>query len=193
MSDFIPQGLPYLLQPTVLFQVLFGLLALGSALAVVTRRNPVAAVAWLVVHFVATAALYLLMNAQFLAMVQVLVYAGAIIVLFLFVIMLLQVDQQPSLGAESGAGRKVLVIAASLAFVGLFISMASCACRMGFDIPSSGVPASTRDTIQWLVRPLFEEHLVAFELSSILLVAAMAGVLVFTTRRQAVTAEPGDA
>ena len=70
----------------------------GSALVVVTRRNAVSAVAWLVVHFVATAGAYIFLNSQFIAAVQVLVYAGAVMVLFLFGIMLTRAQ----IGKEEG-------------------------------------------------------------------------------------------
>ena len=160
---------------------LFGLVALLSALAVISRRNPVAAVAWLVVHFVATACLYILLASQFLAVVQVLVYAGAIMVLFLFVIMLLAIDKQPEPGRASGLGRKVFAGALALVMIAAVGRLA-----MGSaDRPAAVVESATEDSVQWLSRELFSRHLVAFEFASLVLIAAMAGIMVFTTRRQA--------
>lgn len=183
MNELIPEGLPVL--PAV-WAVLAGIVA-ASGLAVITRRNPVSAIAWLIVHFVGTACLYLLLNSQFVAAVQVLVYAGAIIVLFLFVIMLLQVDAQPSMGRESGAGRIVLT---GVTAVVLLTAFGLKDLSQGLvQVPSSDVPAETQDTVAWLANALFTRHLVAFELASVVLVGAMAGVMVYTTRRRAVSAE----
>ncbi len=162
-------------------EVVFGLLglaSLASAVAVVTRRNPVAAVAWLVVHFVATACLYVLLASQFLAAVQVLVYAGAIMVLFLFVIMLLAIDKDPDPGPASGMGRKTLAGVIALVVVTAFARMSG-----GHASGPGGMDAATEDSVQWLSRELFSNHIVAFEFASLVLIAAMAGVLVFTTRR----------
>src|ERR1051326_2651355 len=71
---------------------LFGIIAIASALAFVTRKSPVAAALWLVNTMFSLAALYVLLDAQFIGVIQVLVYAGAIMVVFLFVIMLLNLD-----------------------------------------------------------------------------------------------------
>lgn len=186
MNEILPEGLPWM---AAVWAVVAGMIA-GSALVVITRRNPVSAIAWLIVHFVSTAGLYLLLNSQFVAAIQVLVYAGAIIVLFLFVIMLLQVDKQQSMGSESGAGRIVLTAAAGLALLGVFglVDLST-----GFiSVPNSGLPVEVQDTVEWIAGALFTRHLVAFELASIILVAAMAGVLVYTTRRHLVGPEQGE-
>jgi NADH-quinone oxidoreductase subunit J len=176
MNEILPEGLPLL----GVIQLIVGLAVLASAVAVITRRNPVASIAWLVVHFVGTAGLYLLLNSQFVAAVQVLVYAGAIIVLFLFVIMLLQVDKQQLSGADSGAGRKGLVLLASAALIAAFVA----ALGSGISsLPAATVAPGVEDSVEWLARDLMENHLVAFEVASIVIVSAMAGVLVFTTRR----------
>ena len=169
-------------------QVIFGLIALASlvsALAVVSRRNPVAAVAWLVVHFVATACAYILLSSQFIAAVQVLVYAGAIMVLFLFVIMLLAVDKQPEAGSASGIGRKALVGCLALVLITVFGRVLGASGQLGVAGPEGSAPpaVAAEDTVAWLADALFSRHVVAFEASSMILIAAMAGVLVFTTRR----------
>jgi NADH-quinone oxidoreductase subunit J len=158
--------------------LLIALVSLVSAIFVVSRRNPVAAIAWLVVHFVATACAYVLLASQFLAAVQVLVYAGAIIVLFLFVVMLLAIDKQPDPGSASGVGRKVFAAVAALVLL-------TAVARIGGRAAPADVPAATEDSVQWLSRELFSHHLVAFEFASLVLIAAMAGVMVFTTRRTA--------
>jgi NADH-quinone oxidoreductase subunit J len=165
--------------------VLEALVVLGSAIAVVTRRSAVSTIAWLVVHFVATACVYVLLNSQFIAAVQVLVYAGAIMVLFLFVIMLLQVDREVEPTPAAGVGRKVLIATLLLA---LFTIVGSVAARLPGRAASraaSAAPAA-EDTVEWLAEELVGRHVVAFEVASVVLIAAMAGVMVYTTRRVAV-------
>ncbi len=186
MNELMPEGLPWM---AAVWAVVAGMIG-GSALVVITRRNPVSAIAWLVVHFVSTAGLYLLLNSQFVAAVQVLVYAGAIIVLFLFVIMLLEVDKQKTMAGESGAGRIVLTAVAGLTLLGVFglVNL-----NNGFiTVPGGGPSSEIQDTVEWLAGVLFTRHLVAFELASIILIAAMAGVLVYTTRRHLVGPAAGE-
>jgi len=169
---------------TLATQVVFAVIALvtiASGILVVTRRNPVAAIACLVVHFVATACAYIVLSSQFLGAAQVLVYAGAIMVLFLFVVMLLAVDKQPDPGAASGLGRKVLVAACALVLITV-VGRAVAQHSAGPAAAGTLAPG-VEDSIQWLAADLMERHLVAFELSSMVLIAAMAGVLVYTTRR----------
>ena len=93
MNELMPEGLPWM---AAVWAVVAGMIG-GSALVVITRRNPVSAALFLVLSFFALAGIYVLMDAFFLAAVQVAVYAGAIMVLFLFVIMLLNLtpDELP--------------------------------------------------------------------------------------------------
>jgi NADH-quinone oxidoreductase subunit J len=172
--------------------IVFGIIAavaMGSALAVVTRRSPISAIAWLVVHFVATACAYILLASQFIAAVQVLVYAGAIMVLFLFVIMLLGLDKDGEPGAASGLGRKVLVITLALVLVTLVGKIAGAPGQPGGAGGGASVAgaaeleAGVEDSVEWLAANLLSKHVVAFEVASIILIAAMAGVMVYTTRR----------
>jgi NADH-quinone oxidoreductase subunit J len=170
---------------TLATQVVFAIIALvviASGILMVTRRNPVAAIACLVVHFVATACAYVVLQSQFLGAAQVLVYAGAIMVLFLFVVMLLAVDKQPDPGAASGLGRKALVAACAVVLITVLGRAAAQRGGAGAEAPGSLAPG-VEDSIEWLAADLMEHHLVAFELASMVLIAAMAGVLVYTTRR----------
>src|SRR3954470_1860706 len=97
---------------TLTFFWIFGIIAMVSALLCITRRNPVSCALWLVVTLFALAAMYVLLDAQFIAALQVLVYAGAIMVLFLFVIMLLNLGRP---GPSDIKGPTGLLIAAALA------------------------------------------------------------------------------
>src|SRR5690349_23704010 len=86
---------------------LFGLIAIASALTFVTRKSPVAAALWLVTTMFCLAALYIMLNAQFIGAIQVLVYAGAIMVVFLFVVMLLNLGHPSDVADIKGFGTRL--------------------------------------------------------------------------------------
>src|SRR5438477_8214546 len=102
---------------------LFGIIAVASALLFVTRKSPVAAALWLVNTMAALAALYVMLDAQFIGAIQVLVYAGAIMVVFLFVIMLLNLGQASEISDERGLGWKLAAGAAGLALLAEIFSL----------------------------------------------------------------------
>ncbi|MGA0122420.1 MAG: NADH-quinone oxidoreductase subunit J [Gaiellales bacterium] len=131
MTPLVAQTLSLSDPETVLFVVL-GAVALGSAIAVITLRNIVHGALLLVVHFLAIAGLYLALQSSFLAIIQVMVYAGAIMVLFLFVLMLLGVDRDDLL--VPGGLRTPLAAAA----VGLLLAGAISAAYVGpYTAPAS--------------------------------------------------------
>lgn len=155
-------------------QILFWILsvtALFSALMVITSRNPVYSVLWLIVTFFAISGHYILLNAQFLAIVNIIVYAGAIMVLFLFVIMLMNLNKETEpqkskwlrmAGAVSG-GALLLVMVAALRDTE----------RLTTQLRSGDI-----GLIQNLGKVLFNEYVVPFEISSILFLSAMVGAVV---------------
>src|SRR6185369_15733076 len=96
---------------------LFGLIAIVSALLFVTRKSPVSAALWLVNTMFSLAAMYVLLNAQFIGVIQVLVYAGAIMVVFLFVIMLLNLGHPSEIADTRGLGWKVVAGAVGVALL----------------------------------------------------------------------------
>ena len=157
-------------------QILFWLLsvmALFSALMVITSKNPIHSVIWLIVVFFAISGHYLLMNAQFLAIVNIIVYAGAIMVLFLYVLMLMDLkkENEPQknrwlklAGAVAG-GSLLLVLVAALKKADVMQNIAET--RVG-DI----------GLIENLGKILFSEYVVPFEISSILFLSAMVGAVV---------------
>ena len=146
---------------------LFGVIAIASALAFVTRRSPVAAVLWLVNTMFSLAAMYVLLDAHFIGVIQVLVYAGAIMVVFLFVIMLLNLGHASEIADARGMGWK---LAAGL--VGLALPYGAVAEQ----VAAQGVIAP-------VAGPLFNEYLLAFEVTSVLLLAAVVGAVVLGKRR----------
>jgi len=156
-------------------------LAITAAVMVVTRRNAVHAALWLAVALVSTGVLYLTLSAQFLAVLQVIIYAGAIVVLFLFVVMLLNVNEDQAtdrrrwlavvglaLALVWGAGTALLLLAGPPAGTGLVV-------RTPGDV-------ALRGTAEELARAVFEHHALAFELVSLILLAAMAGVIALARR-----------
>ncbi|MEN9498130.1 MAG: hypothetical protein RL750_1029 [Bacteroidota bacterium] len=148
-------------------------LALFSALMMVTSRNPVYSVLWLIGTFFAISGHYILLNAQFLAVVNIIVYAGAIMVLFLFVIMLMNLNRETEpqknrwlkmIGALAG-GCLLLVLVAALKDVELKSQQAM-------------VSGGSIGLIKVLGKELFTRYVVPFEISSLLFLSAMVGAAV---------------
>ena len=163
---------------------LFGLVALASAIAFVTRKSPVAAAMWLVVTMFCLAVLYVMMDAQFIGAMQVLVYAGAIMVVFLFVVMLLNLGHPGEIGDARGKWGKIAAGLVGLALLAQVMALS----RDAFDLrlKVSPVPqsaASTGGIIGSVAAPLFKEYLLAFELTSVLLLAAIVGAVVLAKKR----------
>src|SRR5687767_16009734 len=96
---------------------LFGIIAVASALAFVTRKSPIAAALWLVSTMFSLAAMYVMLDAHFIGAIQVLVYAGAIMVVFLFVIMLLNLGRPQELADRRGLGWRLAASAVGLAIL----------------------------------------------------------------------------
>ena len=160
----------------ILFWVL-SVVALFSALMVITSKNPVHSVIWLILVFFAISGHYLLLNAQFLAIVNIIVYAGAIMVLFLYVLMLMDLKKETEpqknrwlklAGAVAG-GSLLLVLVAALKQV---------------EIGNNIAETRTGDIglIENLGKILFSEYVVPFEISSILFLSAMVGAVVIGKR-----------
>jgi len=158
----------------------FAALAVVSALATVTRRNPVVAAVWLVSTFFAVAVCYLMLSATFLAAIQILVYAGAMMVLFVFVIMVLDVDEKgreehrrPSRIAKFGYYGSLVASGGFLAWV-LVGTLARQYLKPGVDITSRPDFGSAED----VGHLLFTKYLFGFESISLLLLAAVIGAVV---------------
>jgi len=163
---------------------LFGALALLGGLMCITRRSPVASALWLVQTLFSLAAIFVLLDAQFIAALQVMVYAGAIMVLFLFVIMLLNLGRESATDMRGWAGRLVALALGLVLVTELWVLVGS---------PLSGqiqLPAGTLNRVaqeQGVVGvisdSLFRTYLVPFEVTSILLLAAIVGAVVLAKRR----------
>jgi NADH-quinone oxidoreductase subunit J len=161
----------------IVFLVL-SLVAISAALGMLISRNAVYSALFLVLNFVTVAVFYLLLGAPFIAMAQITVYAGAIMVLFLFVIMLL--------GAESLAPGSVLpwqkplaaLLSSILAVEALYILFARA--RSDAVITAPDASLNSMDSLREMAMTLFNQYLLPFEVTSILLLVAMIGAIVLT-------------
>jgi NADH-quinone oxidoreductase subunit J len=165
----------------ILFWAL-SVMAIGCALGVVLSRNPVSSVLFLILTFFSISGHYILMNAQFLAIVNIIVYAGAIMVLFLFVIMLmnLNADVEPQ---KSRLMQFAAIIAGGVLFLVILAAMRT--------VTLTPLEKSSTDIglISNLGKVLFTKYVLPFEISSVLFLSAMVGAIVIGKRSDE---EPGD-
>src|SRR5215213_9123396 len=172
---------------------LFGLIAVASAVAFVTRKSPVAAALWLVNTMFCLAAMYVLLDAQFIGAMQVLVYAGAIMVVFLFVIMLLNLGHVSELADARGIGWKLAAGLVGLALLAQVFTLTRTRVPEALALPEGTLAGqfARSGAIAPLAGPLFNEYLLAFEVTSVLLLAAVVGAVVLGKRRGGGTARVG--
>ncbi len=166
---------------------LFGVIALASAIAFVTRKSPVPAALWLVNTMFSLAALFVMLDAQFIGIMQVLVYAGAIMVVFLFVVMLLNLGHPSELADARGKWWK---LAASLVGLGLLseimvIARTKLPQQLIVPIDFNEKQLQKLNAVGTIAEPLFRDYLLAFELTSVLLLVAIAGAVVLARGRAA--------
>ena len=177
---------------------LFATIAVLSALLCVTQRNPIASAFWLFSTMLCLAGIFVLLNAQFIGIIQVLVYAGAVMVLFLFVIMLLNLGRE-----ESDLKRWPVWILAAGVVVLLLAELAALphysAERLALEYTGSSRLAdpglvfeagkaaaestATQGVTGVIAAPLFQNYLIPFELTSVLLLTAIVGAVVLAKRR----------
>ncbi len=179
----------------VLVFVIASGMVLGGALGVVLFSHPVHAALSLVLTLFGVAVHFVSMEAHFLAAVQVIVYAGAIVVLFLFVLMLLGVDKAEDLRVERIPIQRPLAVIMGVGIVGLLIAAIvstrdtrPLTADSGLDVAgqagATGDPALHDANIRQLADNLFSDHVFAFELTSVLLIVAVAGTVVLTRREK---------
>jgi NADH-quinone oxidoreductase subunit J len=164
---------------------LFGVIALASALAFVTRKSPIAAALWLVNTMFSLSALFVLLDAQFIGVMQVLVYAGAIMVVFLFVIMLLNLGHPSEIADRRGLWATLAATAIGIILVAeiMMIGRGDVATKSEVPRGFAADQLAKYGAVGTVARPLFNEYLLAFELTSVLLLVAIAGAVVLGRRR----------
>ena len=169
----------------LIFFLLLATAAIVSAILMITRRNPVTSALYLVLNFFCIAVLYLLLRAQFIAIIQITVYAGAIMVLFLFVIMLLNLGEDNLAKWKLTSSKLVAVLlgAAMLAEVLYFV--------IYFTSSSVISPkAESLGTVESIGKILFSDYLFPFEITSLLLLVAIVGAIFLASKKS--LAEKGD-
>lgn len=166
----------------ILFLTL-AIIAVASALGMLLSRNAVYAALFLVLNFVTVAVFYLLLGAPFIAMAQITVYAGAIMVLFLFVIMLLGAESLPGI-----ANWRKVWFPATLAAI-LFVEAAYLLvvkARPAGNVLQPEAAVNTMENLRRLGTSLFSDYLLPFEIVSILLLVAMVGAIILTKKEKGV-------
>jgi NADH-quinone oxidoreductase subunit J len=162
----------------VLF-ILFASVAAISSVIMITRSDAVIAALFLILNFASLAGLYLLLNAQFIAVAQVIVYAGAIMVLFLFVIMLLRPEKEKIMGKKPAMKIMAITVAALV-----FIQIAYMIFFSRSDNITGQVAASVKaGTVESIGRELFTNYVIPFEAAGFLLLAATIGALVLAKKK----------
>ncbi len=170
---------------------LIAALALGAALGLVLKKNAIHGALFLVVNLGSIAALYLMLGAEFLAAAQIIVYAGAIMVLFVFAIMVLIPGKEETGPDPRRAYRMLALPVAGVLFLEVIIVLLArvgSATRAAVSPPVAGSPAAASipaaaGSVEALGRIIFTDYLLPFELTSVLLLAAMVGVLLLARRR----------
>jgi NADH-quinone oxidoreductase subunit J len=168
----------------------FGIVGIASAIAFVTRKSPVAAALWLVNTMFCLAAMYVLLDAQFIGAMQVLVYAGAIMVVFLFVIMLLNLGHASDLADARGMWWKLIAGLIGLALLAQVFAVTKSRVPEAFALPENALAAqfAQQGAIAPLAGALFNQYLLAFEVTSVLLLAAVVGAVVLGKRKERIRA-----
>lgn len=168
--------------PVVILFILMALVSVTSAIMMLRSQNAVHSALWLVLNFSAIAVLYVLLNAPFIAMVQITVYAGAIMVLFLFVIMLLGAEQlQGVTGVVEGGERYHRGVALVLVLL-LLIGFGILLTQGG--LGGGGETAVIDASPAALGLRLFEGYVLPFEVTGVLLLTAIIGVAVFSRKKK---------
>ena len=164
----------------------FAACAIGCAVAMVTRKNPVACAMWLIGTFFSVAAIFTLLGAYFIGIVQILVYAGAIMVLFLFVIMLLNLgnDYEPDI---RGTGWKIMAGGAALLIVAFLGRVFGGELPRPLGMEAGPQALATAQAGQGVVGmigvPLYTDYMVALQATAILLLVAVVGAVVLAKRK----------
>jgi len=162
----------------------FASLAVGGGIGMVTRRNPIASLLFLVLSFFSLAAIYVLLGAHFIAAVQVIVYAGAIMVLFLFVIMLLNLGHDYQSDLRGGLWIVWGFTAAGIiGFVLSRVFISTDPINTGRGAPMIDAAVQQQNAVGAIAQPLFRDFVIPFELTSVLLLVAIIGAVLLAKRR----------
>lgn len=165
-----------------LFFAYFAMVIVITSVLVITRKNPVHSVLWMLLLFIHIAALYLFLNAEFLAVIQIIIYAGAILVLFLFVIMLLNLKKE-ELGKRFQRGWTLSILIGAF-FIALLLSILGKVTVFPPPGPYSIEAIQREGSIMTLGKVLYTEYLFPFEIVSVILLVAIIGAVVLAKKRR---------
>jgi NADH-quinone oxidoreductase subunit J len=180
--------------PDIITFVVCAAMAVAGAIGVVTSRNPVHAALSLVLTLIGIAILFIEQDADFLAAVQIIVYAGAIVVLFLFVIMFLGVDRRESIEVEPLKGQRPLAfVLVVLSLGGIFALAINADWVTGAHAVAGSTTAGGHTNVYQLGQSVFTTYLFAFEATAALLVIAVVGAVFLARRPSDPTDEPPEA
>jgi NADH-quinone oxidoreductase subunit J len=166
---------------------LFGAVAVGASLLVIAQRNPVYSVLLLILAFGALSGLYVLLDAPFVAVIQIIVYAGAIMVLFLFVVMLLNAPHEDTdQDLQAAGGEKRLLAGAGVRHFGACLAVALIA-ELSWALMKNGgesgaFPGGSVSSVAAIGRTLFTDYAFQFEVTSVLILVALVGAVVLARR-----------
>ena len=166
--------------PVLIVFILMALVSVTSGIMMLRSQNAVHSALWLVLNFTAIAVLYVVLNAPFIAMVQITVYAGAIMVLFLFVIMLLGAEQLQGMTGVEGNER----YHQGMAFVWVVLLLVGFVIMLTLGGSGGGETAVIDASPTALGLRLFESYVLPFEVTGVLLLTAIIGVAVFTRKKK---------
>jgi NADH-quinone oxidoreductase subunit J len=165
----------------IVFLVL-SLVAISAALGMLFSRNAVYSALFLVLNFITVAVFYLLLGAPFIAMAQITVYAGAIMVLFLFVIMLLGAENLPPSTTLPWQKPLAILLSSILAVEAIYILFSRA--QMDAVITAPDASLNSMESLREMAMTLFSDYLLPFEVTSVLLLVAMVGAIVLTRQER---------
>lgn len=161
---------------------ILAVVAVVSAAMVVTRPNPMHSALWLLVTFFSLAGVYLLLNAEFVAAIQIIIYAGGVLVLYIFVMMLVDLSKEAALRAVFHKPKQV---AFAVLFVILLLAVVILAGQAGvrpFNVEDAALVEAATDSTRAFSKDLFLKYLYPFEIASFLLLVAMIGSVILARR-----------
>jgi NADH-quinone oxidoreductase subunit J len=160
----------------------FALLTLGGGVLTITRRSAVHSAIWLIVSLLGVAGLYLMQQAEFLFAVQIVLYIGGIMVLFLFVIMLVNLDDA---ARQRQFNKQWWIAIAAVAVVGVQVAwfLRAGSASLMASLPPPAAPASQEGNVQQIADSLFKNYLVPFEAASLLLLVAIVGSVILAKKK----------
>ncbi|OIP61807.1 MAG: hypothetical protein AUK30_11420 [Nitrospirae bacterium CG2_30_70_394] len=164
-----------------LFFLYFAVAALGCGAAMVTRSNLLHAALWMLAFFVHMAGIFLLLNAEFIAALQVMVYAGAILILYLFVIMLLDVRELAKVRQRHASATVASLIAGVMGAI-LVVTLAR-GTFAGTHGSATAALLASQGNVESVAGVLFTTYLLPFEVASLILLVAMVGAILLAKRR----------